>query len=175
MENFKLIERFNPEAVAKELIATNLWNWLNLRKAPGLNHNVVDDIVLRFQPVQGQHTLMSYFNDLDCVDYFSQGFLKETMKLVTESFDNSKLGRIIAAKLQPGSVIKLHKDEGDYVKAHDRFHLVVTTNSDVKFTCEAEEVHMNAGEIWWFDNKKEHSVVNNGSTERIHVVVDMRK
>jgi hypothetical protein len=175
MENFKLIERFNPEAVAKELTATNLWNWLNLRKAPGLNHNVVDDIVLRFQPVQGQHTLMSYFNDLDCVDYFSQGFLKETMKLVTGTFDNSKLGRIIAAKLHPGSAIKLHKDEGDYVKAHDRFHLVITTNSDVKFTCEAEEIHMNAGEIWWFDNKKEHSVVNNGSTERIHVVVDMRK
>lgn len=175
MENFKLIGRFNPDAAAKELTATNLWNWLNLRKAPGLNHGVVDDIVLRFQPVQGQHTLMSYFNDLDCVDYFSQGFLKETMKLVTGVFDSAKFGRIVVAKLHPNSVIKTHVDEGNYVKAHDRFHLVITANPGVKFKCEEEEVHMGAGEIWWFDNKKEHSVVNKGDAERIHVVVDMRK
>jgi hypothetical protein len=175
MENFKLIERFNPEAIAKELNATNLWNWLNLRKAPGLYHNVADDIVLRFQPVQGQHTLTSYFNELNCVDYFSQGFLKETMKLVAATFDNARLGRVIVAKLHSGAVIKPHIDEGEYAKAHDRFHLVITTNSGVKFKCETEEVHMSAGEIWWFDNKKEHSVVNNGNTERIHVVIDMRK
>jgi len=175
MENFRLIGRFNPEATAKELTATKLWNWLNLRKAPGLNHNVVEDIVLRFQPVQGQHTLMSFFNDLDCVDYFSQSFLKETMKLVTGSFDSTKMGRIIAAKLKPGATINSHVDEGAYVKAHDRFHLVITTNPDVKFSCGGEEVHMNSGEVWWFDNSKEHSVTNGGKAERIHVVVDMRK
>ncbi len=33
---------------------------------------------------------------------------------------------------------------------------------------------MKAGEAWWFDNSQEHEVVNNGITDRIHLIVDIR-
>jgi hypothetical protein len=34
---------------------------------------------------------------------------------------------------------------------------------------------MAAGDIWWFDNKTQHYVTNAGNTDRIHIVVDIRK
>jgi hypothetical protein len=33
---------------------------------------------------------------------------------------------------------------------------------------------MRAGEIWYFNNKLEHSVENNGVDDRISMVVDIR-
>jgi hypothetical protein len=33
---------------------------------------------------------------------------------------------------------------------------------------------MATGDIWWFNNRIEHEVINNSATERIHMVVDIR-
>jgi hypothetical protein len=33
---------------------------------------------------------------------------------------------------------------------------------------------MPKGTIWWFDNEKEHEVINNSANDRIHMVVDIR-
>jgi len=175
MKNFKKVGEFDTKDIAKELEVTNFWNWLNMRKAPGLNHNVVDDIVLRFQRVEGHYTLINYFDGMECVDYFPQGYLRNTMKAVNNQFGLSKIGRVVVAKLRPFSTIAPHIDEGEYTKNHDRFHFVVTTNPNVRFGCGDEEAHMAAGDIWWFDNKTQHYVTNAGNTDRIHIVVDIRK
>ena len=175
MENFKKVGEFDAATLVKELEATNFWNWLNLRKSPGLYHDVADDIILRFQRVEGYYTLINYFDGLECVDYFPQGYLPNTMRAVNNKFGLSKIGRIVVAKLKPGATIAPHIDEGQYAKQHDRFHFVVTTNPHVEFGCGDETVHMSPGDIWWFDNKTQHYVTNAGDTDRIHVVVDIRK
>jgi quercetin dioxygenase-like cupin family protein len=97
------------------------------------------------------------------------------MKAVNNQFGLSKIGRVVVAKLRPFSTIAPHIDEGEYTKNHDRFHFVVTTNPNVRFGCGDEEAHMAAGDIWWFDNKTQHYVTNAGNTDRIHIVVDIRK
>jgi len=175
MSKFKLIGEFNAAPVLKELQNCTFWNWLNLRKAEGLNHKSVDDIVLRFQTIQGLHSRAFYFDEMECVDYFPQYYLPNTMKAVKEFAEDRDIGRILVAKLKPSSEIAKHIDEGLYCLNHDRFHMVVKTNFSVCFECEGIYQHMQEGEIWWFDNKAQHSVVNAGDSSRIHLIVDIKK
>jgi hypothetical protein len=47
------------------------------------------------------------------------------------------------------------------------------TNEKCIFEVDNEEINMKMGEIWEIDNfNKEHSVVNNGDMDRIHLIVD---
>lgn len=59
-----------------------------------------------------------------------------------------------------------------------RFHLPLITNDAVVFTSwdmrgRRHQVHMRAGEWWYLDTRKPHAAVNNGTTERLHLVVDV--
>ena len=175
MTNFKLIKTFDPAPILQEIEKAKCWNWLNLRRSDGLNHKAVDDIVLRFNPVQSMYTYEDFFNELGCVDYFTQMYLPQTMELVRDFAEDKVIGRVVVAKLKEVAIIAGHIDEGNYAKWHDRYHFVITTNPEVNFYCGDEQQHMAVGEIWWFDNKVEHSVVNLGNTSRIHIVVDIRK
>jgi len=173
--SFKFIGSFDHEPILEELKNATLWNWLRIRKSNGLKHNAVDDIVLRFQSVEGQHELNEYFDRMECVDYFPKFYFPKTSKVIHEFADRSVIGRIVIAKLKSGGVIDTHIDEGKYCAAHDRFHFVVSTNPDVFFLCNGHQKHLEAGKVWWIDNKSPHSVHNHGSSDRIHIVVDIKK
>jgi hypothetical protein len=56
----------------------------------------------------------------------------------------------------------------------DRFHVCLASAPGANFRCGDEWVHMNPGEIWWFNNRLEHEVINNSGADRIHMVVDIR-
>ena len=79
--------------------------------------------------------------------------------------------------LRAGDEIYPHKDDdavgysSDYDYCH-RIHLPLQTNDDVIFTIEGEDRHLKYGELIEIDNLKEHSVVNNGNTDRIHLLID---
>ena len=172
---FELVGTFNPEPILQELIVTNFWDWMSLRKIHGLNHGSVQDIVLRFQPVQGMHPMLKYFDGIECVDYFPQVYLPYTMKAIKDFAGDRTIGKALVAKLKPQGEIVKHIDEGLYCRVHDRFHMVVKTNPSVCFECDGTYQHMKEGEIWQFDNKSTHSVVNAGDESRIHLIVDIRK
>ena len=173
--SFKFIGSFDYEPILEELQNATLWNWLSIRRSRDLKHKSVDDIVLRFQSVEGEHHISEYFDKMECVDYFPKFYFPKTSKAISEFADKSTIGRIVVAKLKPGAIIAEHIDEGKYCQEHDRFHFVVSTNPDVWFKCNGHPKHLEVGKIWWLDNKSLHSVENNGSTDRIHIVVDIKK
>lgn len=176
MNNFKLIGHFDPEEVETELKQTKLWNWLNLRRLTEVTyHSDIDDIVLRFQPIQGYTRLDQIYHENYCVDYFIQQFLPKTCQVIIDFAQNRPMGRVLVASMQPGSQIGTHIDEGNYAKNHDRYHLVITSNEHTQFTSGDEIVIMRPGTIWWFNNMIPHSVYNNGSNDRIHIIVDLLK
>ncbi|SHN12667.1 aspartyl/asparaginyl beta-hydroxylase domain-containing protein [Chitinophaga sp. CF418] len=75
--------------------------------------------------------------------------------------------------LAPGSEIKPHKDMGcGYRDGNFRIHIPIVTNPDVYFTVEDETLHLQAGECWYMDFSQTHSIVNNGNTNRIHLIMD---
>jgi hypothetical protein len=179
MKNFKMIGILTDvEAVKKEIEDNNAWwNWMSVRKKGfASRHIYVDDIVLRFQSLVLEDQPPTNMNDHpDCVNYFTQNNFPKTMELVHKLAAGKTLGRVMIASLGSGNIISPHTDQGAYCLLYDRYHIVIQTNPLAIFKCEDEEVHMTEGSIWWFDNKRVHSVENHGNIPRIHIILDVKK
>lgn len=174
MKHFKKLGHFDPTNALHELNNTNLWNWLNLRRLdPASYHTNVEDIVLRFQPLDRPSNLDFIYNNNYCIDYFVQTLLPITSQVIKDFVANRPCGRVVISKLKANSSIAPHTDDGLYAKCHDRFHLVLESNPQVLFNSGDETINMVSGEIWWFDNMQTHSVYNNSDTDRIHIIVDI--
>lgn len=78
-------------------------------------------------------------------------------------------------KLGPGSSVKAHKDyDLVFWNGFVRLHIPVFTNDNVKFIVDGKQLDMKPGECWFADFSKTHSVENNGTTDRIHLVIDCK-
>jgi hypothetical protein len=76
-------------------------------------------------------------------------------------------------RLTPGSGIKTHQDHDlDVESGAVRFHIPIVTNAAVEFLLNGAPVALAAGETWYLRLSDPHSVVNRGTTDRIHLVID---
>ena len=78
-------------------------------------------------------------------------------------------------RLAPGSEIRRHNDpdlDADHGTA--RLHIPIATNSGVEFLVNDRRVDMAPGELWYLRLSDPHQVFNRGTTERIHLVIDVR-
>lgn len=75
--------------------------------------------------------------------------------------------------LAAGAVIKPHKDYClGYEDGSFRLHIPIITNPDVVFILDEKRIVMNEGECWYMDANFTHSVRNEGTADRIHLVID---
>ncbi|MNF62226.1 L-proline cis-4-hydroxylase [compost metagenome] len=78
-------------------------------------------------------------------------------------------------KLGPGSRIHEHRDydlEGP--GADLRLHIPLLSPPNVDFLLDGLRIPMTAGECWFLDLSRPHSVDNRDSRERVHLVIDCR-
>jgi hypothetical protein len=76
-------------------------------------------------------------------------------------------------KVSPGSRILEHKDHNLSLDDGEiRLHVPITTNPEVEFFVDGEQVAMQAGECWYINFNLPHRVANLGATNRIHLVMD---
>jgi hypothetical protein len=89
-----------------------------------------------------------------------------------------RLGRAVQLQgceinvMHPQSQIHEHSD------AHAsntclRVHVVISTNPDALITCGGDTRHFAQGQAFLFNNQRPHSVINGGSTDRAHLVIDL--
>ena len=95
-------------------------------------------------------------------------FLRET----ADSLD-SLLSRAKIVCLPAGRRVYPHVDRGEYYKVRDRYHLVLRSSLGSWLKAADEEVRMQEGELWWFDNKQLHEAHNDGDEDRIHIIFDL--
>ena len=75
--------------------------------------------------------------------------------------------------LDPGTKLHTHRDlTGASLNNRLRFHVPVITNEGVKFTVDGASITMKPGDLWCLDTSYKHSVQNNGSQSRIHIVIE---
>jgi hypothetical protein len=74
--------------------------------------------------------------------------------------------------LPAGKNILPHRDKDLFFDLYSRIHIPIITNPKCLFTVDGETIHMKAGELWEINNKKIHSVENNGEEDRIHLIID---
>lgn len=76
-------------------------------------------------------------------------------------------------RLGPGSSIREHTDlDLGFEDGEVRIHVPVSTDADVRFLHDGEQVDMAAGEAWYLDLNLRHAVVNSGRAPRVHLVMD---
>ncbi|WP_206364318.1 aspartyl/asparaginyl beta-hydroxylase domain-containing protein [Sphingomonas sp. UV9] len=76
-------------------------------------------------------------------------------------------------RLAPGSVIKDHRDIDLAAEAGTaRLHIPIATNPGVDFRLNGTRVGMAPGSVWYLRLADPHSVVNTGTTARVHLVID---
>ena len=92
---------------------------------------------------------------------------------VMESFDAEIRGARLL-RLTPGSTVKEHTDH-EYTGDDGtlRVHIPVVTNPGVSFMMNGTCVPMEAGSAWVLRLIDPHSVANNGTTARVHMIVDL--
>lgn len=152
-----------------------LWNQHTLRTAhPGTAHSQVDDIWLRFNETEDPEAVV---DDKECVNYPAWWALPQARPIIFDlmrRIEGERLGRVLVTRLRPGGKIDPHVDGGAPATYYDRFHVVLNAAPGCLFRAGDEKVQMATGQVWWFDNTKEHEIINNGADDRIHLIVDIR-
>jgi len=154
-----------------------------LRDYPQGPFGEIESIMLRF-PEKSVHeteeALRRHMASIDIhesIDYPAYKTLTEARALIMPLMtrvEGERLGRCMINKIAPGGRIFPHADTPAHAAYYDRFHIVLASNDQSIFRAGDETVQMRAGEVWWFDNAQEHEVTNNGATDRIHLIVDIR-
>ena len=86
---------------------------------------------------------------------------------------NSKVARSMLTRLPAGKKIPPHPDSGHYLMSVHRCHIPIQTNPDVVFTVNQTTINMQVGQGYEINNSKWHYVSNNGTTDRVHLMIDL--
>lgn len=154
-----------------------------LRDYPQGPFGDTESIILRFPPRSVHETeeaLKNHLENFDQHENVDQPIFKQLPEArplifgLMAAVQGERLGRCIINKLKPGGRIYPHEDTKAHAEYYDRFHIVLKGHPGSVFRCMDEQVNMQTGEVWWFNNALDHEVINNSAEERIHLVVDIR-
>jgi len=154
----------------------SLWDQNTLRTHhSGTAHCEASDIWLRFNEIpKNPETVI---DDKICINYPAFHILTECHPIILSLMNRVRgeiIGRCLITRLMPGKRIHPHADMGAPAEYYERYHIPLKSMPGVVFRAGDEQVEMRPGEVWWFDNQKEHEVINNSQDERIVMIVDIR-
>ena len=158
----------------------NLWNQNTLRtQHPGTAHSQADDIWIRFNDLEkwkASHDANSILDEHESVWYSAAHLLPVRPYIfdLMRRVEGERLGRVLITRLAPGKQILPHADGGTHAEYYDRYHLALQSLPGFQFRCGDESVSMKTGECWWFDNGKEHTLLNNSADDRLTMIIDIR-
>ncbi len=172
MDRVKLPLKFDPQLLRDDL--------QRLRNAEWIDHFVKQNydgewsvIPLR-GPASATHPIMMIYSDPTCTDFANTPFLDDT-RYIPQVFQAIRcpLQAVRLMKLSAGSRIKEHTDlDLAAENGMARLHIPIETNDDVDFRLNGTRIVLQEGECWYLRLSDPHSVANNGSTDRVHLVID---
>jgi len=92
--------------------------------------------------------------------------------VITYGYKAPTIPVIMLAKLKARSHIAAHKDKGRRFELTHKIHVPLITNQEVKFYVEKEPYHLEGGYAYEVNNTALHSVENNSSSDRIHLIFE---
>ncbi len=113
-------------------------------------------------------TVLEKYYELDC-----DTLLEPVIRSVSDYYTgDGYVVRALLVRLKPRGVIPPHIDTGHSLLNCRRIHIPVLSTEGVEFTVGGERRVMKEGELWEINNAREHSVVNRGDKERVHLIID---
>ena len=175
-----LLDRIEKEGVAI---------WKPEGQSTNAKHSGRDSNMQQFKP--NVDTIFFIFSDRKAVQIFEYPWYKKWKDvlhpLLQPVFEAYGLGekcivRLQLAKMNPGSIIRVHSDRGMWVKRSHRIHVVLKVPRETKFeaACQVANkrswcpVRLKYCEAFEINNVIPHRVENpKDSTDRIHLIVDL--
>lgn len=175
------IHAFDVEPIIKELDAhPEVWNEIKLRTEPPTSpHREVDDIWIRYNPLSNYQGDMSAFNGPHVGEWYPVVDKLPSVKLLCEALQEllqaSEIGAVLITRVPPGKQVYPHVDGGWHAATFEKFCIQVKGNKDQAFCFDGEELRAEPGDVYWFDNSKSHWVINQSDSERISLIVCLRR
>ena len=178
MRNFQQIARADVVPLLAAIHRQpELWNANRLRKDyPGSPHSAMDDIWIRFNELGAGPG--SVIDATEAVWYPAADRLPQVRPILFDLMrrvEGERLGRVVITRLAPGGRIEPHCDQGAPAEYYQRYHVSLACEPGCNFRSGDETVFMQPGTVWWFDNCKEHEVLNYSSDDRMTMIVDIRQ
>jgi quercetin dioxygenase-like cupin family protein len=171
-DRLRLSLRFDADAMRGELATLTAAAWVD--HFVKQNYDGSWSVLPLRATVGARHPIETIYSDPSARAFADTPLLGRCpyFQRVLASFD-CPLHAVRLMKLEPGSVIKPHRDHdlaAEYGKA--RLHIPVVTNPEVEFWLNGDRVEMREGECWYLDLSGVHSVANRSRTDRVHLVID---
>ena len=163
-----------------------MWNAYPWRtRSPRSPHRQASDLLLRFQDMQAIIAArkrgvegMSNPNDVfETIPYPAWWRLPAARSIVwrlMRTYYASRIGRVVITSLAPGCEIAAHADDGLITEYYDRFQVAITAASNCFFIVDGVQHAPKVGEVFWFDNRRRHAVMNASDITRLTLIVDLR-
>ena len=180
--NFSLIGTLDVEALKDSVLGVpeERWGVGQIRQQRYEVHKDTQTISLVFDP-DFRHT---HPTRLPALQVF-EPFIRPALKMAADRFDDSLKGRELfeefgmgyfvranVVRMRPGGEIQEHTDNNFSLVHSHRVHLPIITNDDVWFTVGAETINMKEGHLYEINNRRTHSVRNEGKDARVHLIMD---
>ena len=111
--------------------------------------------------------------------------LRPALWMTADHFEESRTGqqligengpgyfiRATLVRLKAGCSIAAHQDKNFSLTHSHRIHLPIITNDKVLFIVGNETINMREGQLFEINNRRMHSVHNNGADDRVHLILD---
>jgi hypothetical protein len=171
-DRLRLPFRFDPDLLARDLQGVSSRAWM--RHAVRQNYDGDWSVIPLRGPAGATHPLRMVYPDPTCATFADTPFLDGCpfFREVMAAF-RCPLRTVRLMRLAPGSLIKEHTDHDlGFEDGIVRVHIPVITSDEVEFFLNGSRVVMEAGSAWYLRLSDPHRVVNNGASDRVHLVVD---
>lgn len=125
-------------------------------------------------PAGETHPIRMIYADPTATRFVDTALLERTpsFREVLDRFQ-CPLKTVRLMQLSPGSTIKEHCDPDiDADNGYARLHIPITTSAEVTFLLNQRPLAMTPGSVWSLRLSDPHSVVNRGTSSRVHLVID---
>lgn len=183
MKYFELIRRGVNIAPLLHRLDTrsDLWDRDGFRKnGKGSPHSRMSDIWVRYndkRPFEESGDWSKFNDEHDSVWYPAYYALPELKPIIFDlMYDvaGERLGGVLITRIPPGEGIAPHVDSSWHVEYYDKYYLSLKSAPGAKFFCDDEFINPHPGDIWKFDNRKEHWVSNQSMEDRITLIMCIR-
>lgn len=185
--NFRFIKHFDTLAVMPRLAKLKPQDWKGVPERGEVNlpdigmgaslllrghKDITEENWLKDLPVEDTPELKDWPTMKSLLSKARAAIMNEA---VAKDYLSGQMSRAMVSRLDPGSTIFWHIDDGPYHSKNIRFHLPLLTNPGCLLYSGPEMQHIPVGMLTYFNNRVRHSAANWGATMRLHLIFEMRR
>lgn len=170
--SFKYLQDYDASRIREKLISLPKTEWDLYTDRAEAAHINTKNIVARANPdiTEKYKELCDRWGNFFKEDY------DDLTQVLEEHYGEIFIFSIVFARLPAGESVLPHTDTQATLFNQHRVHLPIITNDNAFLIVGGECVNLKVNTLTEIDNvNKIHMAVNNGTTDRIHAIIDLKK